>query len=208
MNFNVLIRPTVSWWMCLLTWQTHCGIILAVPRSFWIHHLVCKDLNIEIDKQSTLIADTYCTSLAELDRFEFWDDLGWYPCDRMPVTTRILTCWGSPFWSSDSYWEALHLKPKKNLKYFTQCCTGKGNQPTNDGLASPNPAFAFCKTRSWVSAWLTRRDGGVWSMTSPLPPMLAIVAAVFRFRVVGIPEPLKKKKSWMWLVHPGQGELG
>ena len=31
-------------------------------------------------------------------------------------------------------------------------------------------------------------------MTSPLPPMLAIVAAVFRFRVVGIPEPLKKKK--------------
>ena len=30
-------------------------------------------------------------------------------------------------------------------------------------------------------------------MTSPPPPMLAIVAAIFRFRVVGILEPLKKK---------------
>lgn len=90
--------------------------------SYWLCQgvldtsLVCRDLNIEIDKQNTLIADMflycYCTSLPELDRFEFWDDLGWYPCDRMPVTTRILTCWGSPFWSSNSYWEALHLKPK------------------------------------------------------------------------------------------------
>ena len=64
----------------LSSYMADCGIILAVPRSFWIHHLVCKDLNIEIDKQNTLIADMflYCyyTSLPELDRFEFWDDLG------------------------------------------------------------------------------------------------------------------------------------